>query len=316
MKSKTPVAVTSRSFSKHPVLRAEMLARYETVTFNDEGKSLKGDALAEFLKGHSKAITALEKIDESLLSKLPELEVIGKVGVGIDMLDLEAMDRHGVKLGWQGGTNKRSVSELALSLMLTSLRKIVPVNEDLRSGNWKQQKGRTLSGKTVGVVGLGNVGKDLISLLSSFGCRVLGYDVFVDSEFCESHGVEVSDLDRLLSESDIVSLHLSLNDDTRGMIGRDQLAKMKKDALIVSTARGGLVDETALKEALQSGNLGAAALDVFEQEPPVDTELLSLPNFLGTPHVGGSTEEAIVAMGRVAIEGLEKFRPARDFLKK
>lgn len=314
MKDSTPVAVTSRSFSRHPVLRAELLERYDRVTFNDDGRTLGGDELVRFLEGHPKAITALERIDEELLSRLPELKVIGKVGVGLDMLDLEAMDRRGVLLGWEGGTNKRSVSELALALILALLRHVVPANAELRSGVWKQRKGRALSGRTVGVVGLGHVGKDLVTLLAPFGCRLLGYDVRVDEGFCRGHGVAAVELGRLLEESDIVSLHLPLNAATRGLIDAGRLARMKPDALLISTARGGLVDEGAVKEALKSGRLGAAAFDVFAEEPPRDPELLALPNFLGTPHVGGSTEEAILAMGRAAIRGLDQARPAREYL--
>lgn len=313
MKDPTPVAVASRSFSRHPVLRAEMLERYERVTFNDEGRSLAGAELVRFLKGHSRAITALERIDEAVLSQLPELKVIGKVGVGLDMLDLEAMERRGVQLGWEGGTNKRSVSELALALMLAALRQVLPANSLLRSGGWKQLQGRTLSGRVVGVAGLGHVGKDLVSLLGPFGCRVLGYDVRVDEGFCRAHGVEVVGVERLLKESDVLSLHLPLNAATKGFLDASRLSLMKADAVLVSTARGGLVDEAALKAALKGGKLGAAALDVFAEEPPKDAELLALPNFLGTTHLGGSTEEAVLAMGLAAIRGLETPRPARDF---
>lgn len=314
MKDKTPVAVTSRSFSRHPVLRAELLERFERVTFNDEGRTLAGPELVRFLRGHAKAITALERIDEAVLSELPELKVIGKVGAGLDMLDLEAMARRGVLLGWEGGTNKRSVSELALALMLASLRRLVPANASLRAGEWKQAKGRTLSGRVVGLVGLGHVGRDLAVLLVPFGCRLLGFDVRVDEAFCREHRVEAAELDRLLGEADIVSLHVPLSPATRGLLNGERLARMKPDALLINTARGGLVDEAALKAALKAGRLGGAAFDVFAEEPPSDPELLALPNFLATPHIGGSTEEAILAMGRAAIRGLDHPRPAREYL--
>ncbi len=312
MKDSSPVAVTSRSFSKHPVLRAETLARCERVTFNDAGATLAGDSLVEFLKGHAKAITALEKLDESILSRLPDLQVISKVGVGIDMIDLAAMRRHGVRLSWTPGTNKRSVAELVLAFAIDSLRDIVPANAQVRSGKWSQPKGRCLSGQTVGVLGCGNVGQEIIRLLEPFGCRILAYDVVDHPEFYASFSVTPVDLERLLRESDVVTVHVNLNDSTRQILNRERLKLMKPTAVLINTARGDLVDEAALKAMLKQGTLAAAAFDVFACEPPQDADLLSLPNFLATPHIGGSTEEAILAMGRAAIAGLDNAAPVTE----
>lgn len=301
MKSSVPVAVTSRSFSRHPVLRAELCERYENVRFNAEGKSLSGDELVDFLRGAVKAITALERIDDSVLAGLPELQVISKVGVGLDMIDLDALKRRGVRLAWTPGTNSRSVAELALALMLALLRELVEANADVRAGRWRQRRGATLSGKTVGIVGFGHVGADLATLLRPFGCRILATDVRrIDAE-----EVEQVELEELLGTADIVSLHLELNDETRGLLSRERLELMKSDAYVVNTSRGGLVDEDALHELLTAGRLAGAAFDVFAVEPPGKAKLLALPNFLATPHIGGSTEEAILAMGRAAIAGLD-----------
>jgi phosphoglycerate dehydrogenase-like enzyme len=301
MKNDAPIAVTSRSFSRHPTLRAELLERYENVTFNDEGTSLAGDELITFLRGKVKAITALEQIGDAILSQLPELEVISKVGVGIDMLDLEALKRHGVRLAWTPGTNSRSVSELALAFMLVLLRGVVEANADVRSGLWRQRKGSTLTGKAVGVVGFGNVGRDIASLLRVFECRLLVYDLRDVAE----PGVEQVALEELLRTADVVTLHLGLNEQTRGLLSRGRLELLRPSSFLVNTSRGGLVDEVALKELLREGRIAGAAFDVFAVEPPGDAELLGLPNFLATPHIGGSTEESILAMGRAAIAGLE-----------
>jgi D-3-phosphoglycerate dehydrogenase len=307
------IAVTSRSFSKNPILRAELQSRYAKITFNDAGTSLAGDALVAFLRGHDGAITALERIDDALLASLPELKIIGKFGVGIDMIDLDAMDRRGVRLGWQGGTNRRSVSELALTLILSLLRHLTILSVEVRKGTFRQLQGRCLSGRTVGLVGCGNVGKDLILLLKPFGCRVLCHDAFPDMAFLAAQGAASVGLEPLLREADIVSVHLPLNEATRGMLDAEKLAWMKPGSLLINTARGHLVDQAAMKDALRSGRLGGAAFDVFDQEPPADVELLALPSFLPTPHIGGSTEEAVLAMGRAAIEGLANSRPAREF---
>ncbi|MFL5885948.1 MAG: phosphoglycerate dehydrogenase [Thermoleophilaceae bacterium] len=305
------VAVCSRSFSRHPVLRAELVERYPDTRFNDAGKSLAGDELVEHLAGVEKAITALEKIDDALLDRLPDLRVISKVGVGIDMIDLDALARHGVQLAWSKGTNRRSVSELVLALTLALLRHVVPAANEVRAGGWSQPKGAELSGRAVGIVGFGHVGRDLADLLAPFGCPVLVHDV-VEPRDLPPHASVAGSLDELLEESDVVSLHVTLTDETRNLIDASRLALMKTDALLVNTARGGLVDEGALADALREGRLAGAAFDVFATEPPGDVELLSLPSFLATPHIGGSTEEAILAMGRAAIDGLDAARPVEE----
>jgi phosphoglycerate dehydrogenase-like enzyme len=299
------VAVCSRSFSKNPTLRAELLARYRHVTFNDAGAQLHGDALVAFLKGHEKAITALEVIDDSILSRLPELEVIGKYGVGLDMIDLAAMRMHGKRLGWTGGVNRRSVSELVISSAIAMLRHVPAANREVRAGVWRQHVGCNLSGRTVGIVGCGHIGKDLVPLLKAFGCSVLAHDILEFPDFYTLHGVESVGLDALLRRSDIVTLHVPLNDSTRGLLNAERLALLKPDAVLINAARGGLVDEQELKRMLLDKRLAAAAFDVFHEEPPQDQELLGLPNFLATPHIGGSAEEAMLAMGRAAIEGLD-----------
>lgn len=300
------VAVTSRSFSRHPVLRAELLARYPAATFNDEGRTLKGDDLIRFLKGHEKAITGLEKLDDGLFAAVPELKVIGKYGVGLDMIDLEAMHRRGVKLGWTGGVNRRAVSELVIAFAIALLRHVPLVNREVRNGGWRQVFGRQLTDRTVGIVGCGHVGKDLAVLLCAFGCRILAHDIKDFPDFYYHHRVEPMGLEGLLRVADIVTLHLPLDDTTWNILSADRLSLMRPDAILINAARGGLVDESALKAMLKDGRMAGAGFDVFATEPPEDRELLELPNFLATPHIGGSAEEAILAMGRAAIRGLDE----------
>lgn len=302
------VAVCSRSFSRHPVLRSELLARYQQVTFNDAGVKLEGAALLEFLKGHDKAIMALETIDESLLSRLPELQVISKFGVGLDSIDIVAMRAHGRRLGWTGGVNRRSVAELVIAFAISMLRHVPAAHREVLSGTWRQHVGGYLSGRTVGIIGCGHVGKDLVSLLHAFGCPIVANDIRDYSTFYAAHGVEAVGLEALLERSDVVTLHVPLNDRTRGLLDARRLAMLRPTAVLINTARGGLVDEVALKQMLQDERLAAAAFDVFTVEPPQDAELLSLPNFLATPHIGGSADEAILAMGRAAIDGLDRHR--------
>ena len=299
------VAVTSRSFSRHPKLRAELQARYANVTFNDKGLLLSGEALIDFLRGHERAITALERLDDRVFAALPELKVIGKFGVGLDSIDLEAMTRHGRKLGWRGGVNKRSVAELVIAFAISCLRLVPQANGSLRGGKWQQFAGRQLTGRTVGIIGCGHVGKDLATLLRAFDCELLAHDIRDFPEFYAQWHVRPVGLERLLAESEIVTLHVPLDLATTNMLSAERLALMRPDAVLINAARGGLVDETALASMLRDGRLAAAAFDVFSTEPPQNDELLMIPNFLATPHIGGSSEEAIIAMGMAAIDGLE-----------
>jgi D-3-phosphoglycerate dehydrogenase len=277
------------------------------VIFNDSGKTLSGDDLKKFLNGQDKAITSLEIIDEDLLSCIPQLKVISKYGVGLDSIDLNAMCRYSKQLGWVGGVNKRSVSELVISFAIGMLRRVREANLDLVGGGWSTYVGGQLTGRTVGVIGCGHVGKDLISLLSAFECKVLVYDVKDYSDFYKKYNVTAVSLDELLKNSDIISLHVPLNSKTEHMLNKKNMHLMRPTAVLINTARGGLVDEQYLREMLENGTLHSAAFDVFEEEPFRNNELLNLHNFLATPHIGGSSNEAILAMGRAAIDGLENY---------
>jgi D-3-phosphoglycerate dehydrogenase len=290
------------------VLRAELLARYENVTFNDAGAELRGQSLVDFLRGHDRAITALEVLDADVLAQLPELGIVSKYGVGLDMIDLHAMREHGKQLGWTGGVNRRSVTELALSMMIALLRHVPEANGEVRSGTWRQHVGGQLTGRCVGIVGCGHVGKDLVLLLEPFRCRVLAHDIRDYADFYTTHGVHPVDLDTLLAEADVVSVHVPLDASTRNLLDRARLSRMKSSAVLVNTARGGIVDETAVHNMLREKRLAGAGFDVFAQEPPTNTDLIAMPNFLATPHIGGSAAEAILAMGRAAIDGLDECR--------
>jgi D-3-phosphoglycerate dehydrogenase len=283
-----------------------LLARYRSVTFNDAGLQLKDDSLVEFLKGHDKAITALEILSGEVLACLPELKVISKYGVGLDMIDMEAMRTHGKRLGWKGGVNRRSVSELVLSFAITMLRHVPAAHREVLCGTWRQHVGGYLSGRTVGIIGCGHVGKDLVLLLQAFGCPILVNDIRSYDVFYKAHGIQPVALEDVLAQSDVVTLHVPLDDSTRGRLDERRLRLMKPTAILINTARGCIVDEVALRQMLQKKRLAAAAFDVFAVEPPQDMELLALPNFLVTPHIGGSAHEAILAMGRAAISGLDE----------
>lgn len=300
--SKDLVAVSSRSFSKDPVLRQYIKNHFRHVKFNDKGVKLVDEELVDFLCGANRAIIGLEKIDKLLISKLPELKAICKMGTGIDKVDCDELNRRKIFFSATPGLNKRSVSELVLGLILTLLRQLKKVNTLVCQGIWSQPMGRLLSNKTVGIIGYGDIGQDLSKLLSVFDCKCLVYDVRVIKPLVAS--VKQVNLDILLSYSDIVTLHIPLLPENFHFIGHDEFLKMKKGSVLINTARGGLVDEHELYLALKNGLLASAAVDVAENEPFVSEKLLMLDNVFVTSHIGGSTREVIQSMGKKAVDVL------------
>jgi D-3-phosphoglycerate dehydrogenase len=306
------VAVASRSFAGNAALRAELLARYPDATFTESPSVIGGDELVAVLRGHDAAIVGLERIDDAVLDRVPELRIISKYGVGLDGVDVDAIARRGIRLGWTGGVNRRSVAELTLSFAIALLHRVPEAFAALRRDAWGKFIGRQLTGKTIGIIGCGFVGQDLVTLLAPFDCRILAHDIRSYPEFYRAYSVTPVSLDQLLTESDVVSLHVPLDRSTKDMIGASQLARMRRGACLINAARGGLVDEHALVAALDSGHLAGAAADVFAIEPDAHPKLVAHPAFLGTPHIGGSTQEAQLAMGRAAIDGLENNRVPGD----
>ena len=301
------VAVPCHAFCRNETLRKELLATGCTVKFNDEFFRFDERALAEWFAGCDAAIVALEPITEALLSATPDLRVISKYGVGVDNVDAGALKRHGVRLGWQGGTNALSVAELALCFAIAGLRHVGATNAAMRAGKRPAAAmGRHLSGRVVGIHGCGHVGKQLVRLLAPFGCKILACDIVDHPQFYAQHCVTAVDMGELLERSEVLSLHLPLSALTRGLYDATMLARLRPDCVLINTCRGGIVDEVALKDALGYGRIYAACFDVFAEEPSTDQALLSLPNFLATPHLAGSAEEARLAMGRAAIAGLSE----------
>ena len=306
------VAVASHSFSKNATLRRELVARFPTARFNETGRPLKGDDLVTFLRGHQRSITGLETLDEPLFRAVPEMRIVSKYGVGLDTIDLAAARRHGVSVRWTPGVNRQAVAELTICFMIALCRSVVPLAREVGAGGWEHPGGRQLSSAVVGVIGCGHVGQEVARICRAFGATVIAHDIRTYDDFYRAHGIQAVALDALLAAADIVTLHVPLDGSTRGLIGSRALAAMKPSAFLVNTARGGIVDEGALKRALVEKTIGGAALDVFAEEPPADRDLLLLPNFVGTPHIGGGTIEAVLAMGRAAIAGLDD--PSRQIL--
>lgn len=308
MRTPSPkIAVTPPAICRVPHLRDKIFRLFPEAVFNDSTQYFDEDGLIRFCADADALLVGRDPVTDRVLGQLPGLKIISKYGVGLDNLDQTAMKGRGIALGWEGGVNRRSVAELTLAFMLSLCHNIGITGNRLKQGEWFKDGGFELRGKTVGIVGCGHVGQEVVRLLQPFGCRVLVRDILPMPEFCSEHQVEEVEWEQVLLESDVLSLHVPLDDSTRSMIDEPALHKMKPTAHLINTSRGEVVDEEALKSALVRGEIGGAALDVFTQEPPQDAILIALPNLIVTPHIGGNAKEAVEAMVHSAISHLEQF---------
>jgi D-3-phosphoglycerate dehydrogenase len=234
------------------------------------------------------------RITDEVLAAAPRLRVVGRAGAGVDNIDVEAATRRGVVVMNAPGENTISAAEHTLSMILALARRIPQADRSMRAGRWERGRflGMELFGKTLGVVGLGKVGREVAARARAFGMEVLGYDPVVTEDVAVRIGAALVSLETLFERSDIITLHIPLTPDTHHLIGREQLRRLKEGVRIVNVARGGIIDEAALYDALQSGRVAGAALDVFENEPPAGSPLLALDTVITTPHLGASTQEA------------------------
>jgi phosphoglycerate dehydrogenase-like enzyme len=302
------IKVTSPSFSKSEILRNELRNKFPDVEFNEDGVRYTEEELIEYLETADAAIVGLENMSANVLSNLPNLKILSKYGVGLDGVDIDYCLNNNIKLGWTPGVNKRSAAELTLCFMIGLSRNVFNSSYKIKINNiWDKVGGFELSGKTIGIIGVGHVGKDLISLLKVFNCKILVNDVIDQDRFYLENNLEKSEKDRIFRESDVVTLHVPLTNETHHLVNESTLEKMKKTAFLVNVSRGSVVDQDALKSALERNAIAGAALDVFEEEPAVDTDFISLENLACSPHIGGNSKEAILSMGRSAILHLEEF---------
>ena len=308
MTQKTPrVVVTPPPICNSSILRSELSSLFPQPLFNDTGRYLTEDELVRFAGEADALLVGRDRITDKVLSALPQLKIIAKYGVGLDNIDSEALQRHQVELGWTAGVNRRSVAELTLSFMLGLCHNVFKGGWALKQGQWAKEGGQLLQGKTVGIVGCGNIGKEVVRLLKPFECRVWIRDILDISEFCKEADALEKSFEEVLGGADIISLHVPLTEETRHMINATALRRMQPTAFLINTSRGDVVDQAALKEALINEAIAGAALDVFSQEPPEDAELLACPQLIGTPHIGGNATEAVEAMARAAFQHLKEF---------
>lgn len=284
----------SPMFAKFEHAAIDMLqsAGYD-LTIMEAGKTSQDEVIANLRSDTVAIVSGLEKLDECIFSKAPGLKVVVKHGVGVDNIDLEAAKAHGVAVYNEQGSNSDAVADLAMCLIFALSRKLIPAVDTVRSGGWSKTTGDGVWGKTIGVLGFGNVGQKLALRAKGMEMRVLAYDPYFNKAFAEEHDIEQTDIETIVKESDYISLHMPLLETTRNMISTRELGMMKRGSYLINTARGGLVDEDALYDALRNGQIAGAAFDAYAQEPPVENKLLKLTNFIGTPHMGGYTKDAL-----------------------
>ncbi len=248
------------------------------------------------------------KVTAEVLEKADRLKVVARAGVGVDNIDLRTATKRGVKVVNAPAGSTQSVAELTVALMLALARKVPTADRSMKEGRWEKGrlKGVELNGKTLGLVGSGRIGSEVARICQSLGMSAIAYDPYLPKEFASERGIRLTSLDEVLKESDFVSIHAALTDETRHMIGESSLKSMKKTAYLVNCARGAIVDEGALAEALKNGIIAGAGLDVYEKEPPMDSPLLELDNVVLTPHIAASTEEGQRKTGLLAVEQLMK----------
>ena len=301
------IIATSPSFSKNKTLQDEMYNSFPNAILNLEGKRFNQDELIEYIKDATGIIVGLEDINKEVLDRCPNLKIVSKYGVGLNNIDLQECHKRGIAIGWTGGVNRLSVAEMALGFMLMFSRNLFITANQLKNGTWNKSGGFQLSGKTVGIIGVGHIGKELIRLLKPFGCKIIVNDIINQDDYYYENSLEEVSKEELYKRADIISIHTPQDESTFNFITLNEMKQMKSSAYLLNTARGGLVNEQDLKFALQNNIIEGAAIDAYMQEPPSDEEFLKLPNLICTPHIGGNASEAVEAMGMSAIGHLKEF---------
>ena len=274
------------------------------LVFNPYGRPLTEDELPGLLQGCTGFIAGLDFITKKVIDSCNNLKVISRYGNGYDRVDLEAAKARNIPVCITPGANSQAVADLTFALLLCIARKVPMLDSKTKEGQWVRSTGMEIYGKTIGIIGLGAIGKGVAKRAQGFSMRVLAYDPFIDKKYAKENNIEVSSLNELIKNSDIITLHTPLSDETRYIISKETIGRMKKGAILINTARGGLIDEQAAYEHLKSGWLGGLGLDAYEEEPPKVSPLFKLDNVVLTPHTGAHTEEAITNMALMSVQNL------------
>ena len=293
------VLVTPTSYGKNDsALQTQLEETVGEAVYNTTGRPLTEAELRNMVPRMDGYIAGLDDITRTVIEAADRLKVIARYGVGTESVDLQAAREHGIIVTNTPSANSGSVAELTLALMLSLARHIPSAIQSTKFGGWPRLPGLSLEGKMVGLIGFGSIGQNVARRLMGFDCKVVAFDPAADSEKANQFHVTLLPFAEVISQADFLSLHCSVTDKTRGMVNVKFLEQMKPGAFLINTARGELIDETALFEVLKTGKLNGAALDVYSKQPPgADNLLLGLPQVLTTPHMGAHTDGAMNAMG-------------------
>lgn len=299
------VLTTPRSYGKTDPTVFEMLEKAGLeVIRNETGGILDREAMKRLLADCEGVIVGVDPLDTQVMAAAPRLRAIAKYGVGVDNIDLEAARARGIKVSRTVGANAEAVADYAMTLMLAVARRAAAIDARCRRGDWGKITTRDVSGGVLGLLGLGAIGRLVARRAQGFGMTVMAYDPFWDEDYARVNGIVKASPEEICARADVISLHLPLTEETRGTIGAPELAQMKPDAILVNTARGGLIDENALLDALAAGRIYGAGVDAFAQEPPEDPRWFTLENVVLGSHCAASTDGAARNMGRMATENL------------
>lgn len=301
------IVVTSPSFSSNKTLQQEIYKYFPKAKLNLDGKRFNKKDLIEYIKDADAIIVGLEPIDKEVLEQCPNLKIVSKYGVGLNNINLEACKKRDITIGWTGGVNKLSVAEMTLGYMLMLCRNLFITSNELKNGIWNKSGGFQLSEKRIGIIGVGYIGKELIRLLKPFNCEILVNDIINQEQYYKENNLKEVSKEEIFKTCDIVTIHTPFDSTTDNLINKKVFETMKNGSFIINSARGGIINEDDLKYALLNNLIAGAAVDAYVEEPPLDKELLSLPNLICTPHIGGNSREAVEAMGLSAINHLKEF---------
>lgn len=297
--------VASRSFGPNcPDAVQRLVSAGVELVANPWGRAPSEEELAGIIGDFDVLISGTEPVTARVLDAAPRLKIIAKHGVGFDNIDLAAAKARGIPVAIAGGAITDSVADMTMALLLACARQIPQGDRAVREGRWPRMVGVELRDKTLGIVGLGQIGRAVAVRAKAFGMRLIAHDVFRDERFAQEHDVRYWPLDALLAESDFVTLHAPVTAESRHMINAEALAHMKPTAYLINTARGELVDEAALAQALREGRIAGAACDVFEKEPPGHHPLLALDNFIAAPHSAGQTHDGLRKLGEATVDNI------------
>jgi D-3-phosphoglycerate dehydrogenase len=308
------VLVSATSFKPdNPSPALETLRRFTgEPVFNPLGRPLSEDELIPLLAGCDGYIAGLDFVTKKVIDSCETLKVISRYGAGVDRVDLAAAKARGVPVCNTPGANAQAVADLTLGLLLAVARKIPFLDRETRNGRWIRSAGVELYGKTIGILGLGAVGKAVAKRAAGFSMKIMAYDPYIDEAYARANGITAAGFNETVAAADFLCLHLPLTEETRRCISAETMRAMKRGAVIVNTARGGLVDEAAAYEFLKAGRLGGMGIDVYEAEPPEASPLFTLDNVVLTPHTASHTIEATAAMADMAVRNLIDLLSGRD----